>query len=142
MAGQARHFEDLKIGNRAEQATLITKEMVEKFTIFSGDDNPSHVDADYAAKFNLPEPSVHGMLYVSLLSGVLGSKLPGHASVYMSQSVNFLGDVHVGDVLIARVTVVELDPATASIGLQTDCFVGDERVLDGKTVMRLPRRSA
>jgi hypothetical protein len=43
--------------------------------------------------------------------------------------------------LIARVTVAELDPATRKIGLDTDGFVGDKRALDGNAVRRLPRRS-
>lgn len=141
MVEDAKFFEDLKVGGRAERATLITAEMVRRFAAFSGDDNPTHVDPDYAAKFNMPEPSVHGMLYVSLLSGVLGSVLPGHASVYTAQSVNFHGNVHVGDVLTTRVTVAELDPVTGRVDLDTDCFVGDRHVLDGKAVMRLPRRS-
>ena len=136
-----KYFEDLKVGDRAERATVITAEMVRQFAIFSGDDNPTHVDPDYAAKFSMAEPSVHGMLYVNLLSGILGSELPGHASVYLAQSVNFHGNVHVGDVLTARVTVAELDPVTGRINLDTDCFVGDKHVLDGKAVMRLPRRS-
>jgi 3-hydroxybutyryl-CoA dehydratase len=126
VAEHARYIEDLKVGDRAERVTPITAEMVRQFAAFSGDDNPTHIDPDYAAKFNMPEPGVHGMLYVSLRSGVLGSELPGHASVYLARSVNFHGNVHVGDVLTARVTVAELDPATGRIGLDTDCFVGDK----------------
>jgi len=80
------------------------------------------------------------MLYVSLLSGVLGSQLPGHSSVFLSQSVQFCGDVHVGDTLVARVTVMELDPATAKIVLQTDCLVEGKTLLEGTAVMQLPRR--
>ncbi len=108
MAGQTRYFEDLAIGDGGERTTLITAEMVKQFATFSGDDNPAHVDPDYAAKFDMSEPSVHGMLYVSLLSGVLGSEMPGHASVYLSQTVNFHADVHVGDLLTASATVTDL----------------------------------
>ena len=62
------------------------------------------------------------MLYVSLVFGVPGSELP-----------------HVGDVLTVRVTVAGCDPMTERIGLDTDCFIGNRHVPDGKAVMRLPR---
>lgn len=140
MAKGGKYFEDLSIGETAERATLITAEMVRQFASFSGDDNPNHLDKDYAAKNNLPEPSVHGMLYVSLLSGVLGSELPGHSSIYLSQSVQFHGDVHIGDTLIARVAVTALEPETSKITLSTTCLVKGEIVLDGEAIMLLPRQ--
>jgi len=38
MTDRARYFEGLKVGDRAERATLITEEMVKQFAAFSGDD--------------------------------------------------------------------------------------------------------
>lgn len=140
MAGGEKYFEDLFVGDSAEKTTLITVEMVRQFAQFSGDDNPSHVDPAYAANHGLEQPSVHGMLYVSLLSGVLGAELPGHASVYLSQTVRFHGPVHVGDHLRARVEVAALDDSSGQITLRTTCDVGGALVMEGEALMRLPRR--
>lgn len=136
-----RWFEDIAIGDSAERAITITWEMVTGFVAFSGDDNPSHTDPGFAAAQGLARPSVNGMLYVSLMSGVLGSELPGHASIYLSQTVRFHEDVHVGDEMIARVRVIALDPDRREIVLQTQCLVGDRLCMDGEAVMTLPARS-
>lgn len=137
-----RYFEDIAIGDTAERSFVITDQMVAAFVAFSGDDNPSHTDQGYAVALGLDRPSVNGMLYVSLMSGVLGSDLPGHASVYLSQTVRFGHDVHVGDRMVARVEVIGLDAGRREITLSTRCLVGDRLCMDGEAVMTLPARAA
>jgi 3-hydroxybutyryl-CoA dehydratase len=82
----------------------------------------------------------HGMLTASLVSTVLGTRLPGPGAVYVNQSLRFLAPVRIGDTVIARASVKELVSDKRRVHMTTICMVGDKKVLDGEAVLMLPRR--
>ena len=71
----------------------------------SGDINPTHLDAEFAASTPFRSVVAHGMWAASLISAVLGTRLPGPGTAYVSQTLKFLAPVHVGDTLTVTVTV-------------------------------------
>jgi len=77
---------------------------VTQFAELGGDDNPVHVDAEFAATTQFKRPIVHGMLYGSMFGTIFGAQIPG--SIYMSQSFKFRKPVYVGDTVTARVEVM------------------------------------
>jgi len=82
----------------------------------------------------------HGMLSASLISTVLGTRLPGPGCVYLSQTLKFLAPVRTGDTLRAHVTVTQVDTERRRVTLETTCMVGETKVVAGEAVIMVPRR--
>ena len=84
---------------------------------------------------------VFGMLTASLISAVIGTKLPGPGCIYMSQTLKFLAPVHVGDTVYATCTIKELFPEKNRVLLDTKCYVKDTVVVDGEALIKVPSRT-
>jgi 3-hydroxybutyryl-CoA dehydratase len=135
-------FEDLTIGQSAETVRVVTQADIVAFAEVSGDRNAVHLDPEYAAKSTFRGVVAHGMLSASFISGVLGTKLPGEGTIYISQSLRFLAPVRPGDSVITRVTVKEIRPAGKSRGeviCLTKSCVGDVTVIDGEATVLVPK---
>jgi acyl dehydratase len=85
-----------------------TQADVEAFAKCTGDNNPVHLDAAYAAKTMFKKPIMHGMLGASLFSKVFGTLFPGEGTIYLKQSLNFLKPMYVDVDYSAIFTVKEV----------------------------------
>ncbi len=132
-------FEDLKVGMSAVYSRTITDTDLRNFSGVSGDTNPMHLNEEYARSTVFKGCVVHGMLTASLLSTVIGTKLPGPGCLYVSQTLNFKAPVHVGETVYAKATVSELFPEKYRAKLHTQCFVKDIVVLDGEAIVQLSK---
>lgn len=103
---QVHAFEDLAIGQSESLMRTVMERDVSLFAELSGDANPIHLCDRYAASTKFGQRIAHGMLTASLVSALLGTKLPGPGAVYLSQTLTFLAPVKIGDVVTARVEVV------------------------------------
>jgi len=73
-----------------------------------------------------------------LISAVLGTRLPGPGAIYVSQTLNFQAPVRIGDTVDVTVTVAELLPERQRARLTCTCRVGDQVVLDGEALVKVP----
>lgn len=105
---------------KAELTKKITYEDIIKFSEVSEDRNPLHLDEEYAKKTIFKERIAHGMLSASLILAVLGNKLPGEGSIYLEQNLKFIKPVFLGDIITARVEIVEIKDK--NITLETNCY--------------------
>ena len=87
------YFEDLSVGQEASQSNVVTADIIGAFAAVSGDHNPVHVDAEYAATTMFKERIAHGMLSAAYISAVFGMQLPGPGAIYISQTLNFKAPV-------------------------------------------------
>lgn len=133
-------LEDLSVGMSARYARTVTEADLVLFAGISGDSNPVHMDAIYAAKTRFGGRIVHGMLSASFLSTVIGSKLPGPGTIYLKQNLNFRAPVRIGDTVEASVTIADIVREKARIVLQTVCRVGETVVIDGDALVMVPAR--
>lgn len=85
-----------------------TQEEVNKFAEVTGDNNPVHINAEYAAKTMFKRPIMHGMLSASLFSKVFGTLFPGEGTIYLKQSLSFLKPMYVDTDYEAVFTVKEV----------------------------------
>lgn len=99
-------FESIRVGDRRELVKTITDEDIRQFVRMTGDDNPLHVDPAFAAQTPFKDIVVHGMLGASFISTVIGTRLPGPGALWISQSMEFLLPVRLGDVLTVSCTVI------------------------------------
>ncbi|OQY24096.1 MAG: enoyl-CoA hydratase [Anaerolineaceae bacterium 4572_32.1] len=131
---------DFQLGQRASFGKTITESDVTTFAGLIGDFNPLHVDAEYARQSRFGRRVAHGMFTAGLISAVLGNKLPGPGSIYLSQQIEFLAPVYIGDTITAAVEVVSWRPEKGIITLKTDCYNQDEKqIVTGKAVLLVNR---
>lgn len=93
------NFDMIEEGATQTLSKKIEPQDVQRFVELTGDNNPLHVDPDYASKTPFKEPVVHGMLGASFVSTVIGTRLPGPGALWVSQSFSFTLPVRVGDTL-------------------------------------------
>lgn len=124
-------FDELNIGDKAStERTLVEKDLI-LFAAVSGDVNPIHLDADYAAKTNFKQRIAHGAWSASLISATLATIMPGPGTVYLNQSLKFMRPVTLGDALKIEVEVLDKNERTKRITFK--CQVTNQ---DGKVVTR------
>lgn len=137
---QGRFFEDLEVGQSAEILKIVSAADIDTFAAVSGDTNPVHLDADYAATTPFQGRIAHGMLSAAYISAVLGTKLPGPGAIYLSQSLKFRRPVKIGDPVVARVTVQALDERRGHVTFATACLVDGKTVVEGEAVIMVPKK--
>ena len=136
------HFlEDLSVGMTAIYARTINAADITLFAGVSGDINPLHLNQEFAAGTPFEGCIAHGMLTASLISTVLGTKLPGPGCIYVSQSLTFVAPVRAGDTVRARATITEIVAERGRVRLQTSCTVGDRPVVEGEAVVVVQKRN-
>ena len=133
-------FEDLHVGMRETLMKTVMETDVVGFAGISGDDNPIHLCDVYASGTRFGQRIAHGLYTASLISAVLGTRLPGAGAVYRSQTLNFHAPVKIGDVLTIVVEVIELVPEGRKVRLQCEALVDHALVLDGEAVVSVPGR--
>lgn len=117
---ESRRFDEIAIGDSASIARTLTRDDIELFAVVSGDLNPTHVDPAFAATLHRGVVA-HGMWGAGLISAVLGTRLPGPGTVYLSQDLQFLAPVSIGDTIVATVTVTETVAEGRRVTLDCRC---------------------
>ena len=140
-AGKGYFFEDLSVGMEASFEKAVTEADIFGFAEITGDKNPVHLDADYAAKTLFKERIAHGMLSAGYISAVFGTQLPGPGAIYVSQSLNFRGPVKIGDTVTAHVRLRELVSGKRRAIFDCRCSVGEKSVLEGEAPLMVPGRA-
>ncbi len=100
-----RTFDEIKLGDTASLVRTLSRDDIALFAIMSGDVNPAHVDEEFARSDMFHKIIAHGMWGASLLSTLLGTKLPGPGTIYLGQTLHFHHPVTVGDTITVTVTV-------------------------------------
>mgnify|MGYP001292763687 CR=1 FL=1 len=135
-------IEDLEIGMSAFYARTVTEADIVLFAGITGDLNPVHLNHDFAAQTQFGGTIAHGMLTASLISTVVGTKLPGPGAIYMSQNPRFTAPVRAGDTITAVATVTDVNVEKRRCALDTICLRGDELVVKGDALLLVPTRKA
>ncbi|MGH7706790.1 MAG: MaoC family dehydratase [Vulcanimicrobiaceae bacterium] len=113
----------------------MTEADVAAFAEATGDRNPVHLDAAFAATTRFGRPIAHGMLTASFISALLGGTFPGPGTIYVSQSLSFVRPVYVGDTLDVVATVTRFRPEKGILVLATEVRnEAGEPVLSGEAV--------
>src|SRR5215213_10550493 len=134
------HFEDLTVGMSESFSKVVSSSDVVGFAELTGDRNPIHLAQHFAAKTPFKTRIAHGMFTASLISALLGTRLPGPGAVYLSQTLQFLAPVRIGDVVTATVEVVELLESRRRARLFCDCICDGRPVLEGEASVAVPSR--
>jgi 3-hydroxybutyryl-CoA dehydratase len=135
---QTLSFEDLTLGMTETLSKTVASSDVVGFAAVTGDRNPIHLSEHFAAKTPFRTRIAHGLYTASLISAVLGTRLPGPGAIYISQTLNFRAPVKIGDTVDVYVTVAELIPEKFRARLTCSCTVDGAVVLDGEAWVKVP----
>lgn len=133
-------IEDLTVGMSASYAKTITEADIVIFAGISGDNNPLHLNEEFASESVFKGRIAHGMLTAVFISTVLGTKLPGPGCVYLTQDVKFKAPVRPGDTVNTTVTITDIIAEKKRVVAQSVCKVGDKVVVEGNSMLLVPSR--
>jgi 3-hydroxybutyryl-CoA dehydratase len=132
-------LDQLEVGQVAERMHTVTEKDIQAFADVSGDHNPVHLDAAFAATTAFKGVIAHGMLSGAYISAAIAGDLPGPGSIYIAQTMSFRRPVRPGDAVTTRVEVIAIDTEKARVTLKTECLVGGKAVVEGEAVVMVPR---
>ena len=134
-------IESIQVGDHAQIVRRASDENIAEFVDAVGDYNPVHSDREYAAGTIFKEPIAPGIWTAGLISAVIGTRLPGPGAIYLSQTLKFMKPVMFGDVITARVEVLETNREKNRLRLRTMCTnQRGEEVLTGEALV-MPSRT-
>jgi len=129
-----------KIGDSAQLSKTVKDEDVRNFAEVTGDKNPLHLDDAFASKTIFKRRIAHGFLTAGLISAVIGSKLPGNGTIYLSQTLNFLAPVYIGDEITAKVEVFQVLKGGKRLRLKTQVINQNGTVVVNGEALVMPQR--
>lgn len=133
-------IDQLEIGQEASFTKTISEADVYMYAGISGDLNPAHIDEEYAKNTMFKTRIAHGMLTAGFISNVLGTKLPGPGTIYLSQDLKFTKPVYFADTITATITVEEIMVEKNRVVLKTICTnQNGDVVVDGKATVLAPK---
>jgi phosphate acetyltransferase len=115
-------FDEIKVGDTASLVRTLSMEDIEIFAVMSGDVNPAHVDEEYARSDMFHKIIAHGMWGASLISTLLGTRLPGPGTIYLGQTLRFHHPVTVGDTVTVTITVAARETERHRINFDCQCI--------------------
>jgi len=134
-----RTFDELTIGESAALERTLSWRDIELFAVMSGDINPAHVDEEYARSDRFHHIVAHGMWGASLISTLLGTRLPGPGTIYLEQTLRFRRPVTIGDTITVSVTVASMEAKHHHVVLDCSCVnQRGETVIDGTATVMAP----
>ena len=135
-------YESLQPGDSFSFTRAISTEDVRLFAEVTGDDNPIHVDANYASETRFGKPIVHGVLLLGIISKVLGRDFPGHGSVAVGISCRFIRPVPVGSDVTIEVKVAEKLEKHRHVRMRIYVYCGGKMAVGGEATLIPPSEEA
>ena len=136
----AYYIEDLKPGMSESFSKTVSEHDIALFGEVSGDTNPVHFNEEFAKTTPFKGRIAHGVLTASYISTVLGMKMPGPGTIFMSLTTRFKAPVRIGDTVTAVCTVREIVPEKRRVTFDCVCKVGDTVVIEGEALVMPPAR--
>ena len=137
---QCYFLEDLTIGMAAEKTMVVSADKINAFAELSGDFNPVHMDAEYAATTMFGKRIAHGALSASLISAVLGNDLPGPGAIFVELNMRFRKPAFIDEEVTARAEVAEINEKTGRVKMKVSCLVDGKAIIRGDAGVVVKRR--
>ncbi|MBD2840401.1 MaoC family dehydratase [Pseudomonas sp. JM0905a] len=133
-------YDALEVGQKATFSTAVEERHIQLFAAVSGDRNPVHLDAEYAATTMFKERIAHGMFTGALISAAIACEMPGPGSIYLGQQLKFTRPVKLGDTLTVELEILEKLPKNR-VRIATRVFNQNaDQVVDGEAEVLAPKQ--
>lgn len=138
----ANTYEKIQIGDSYSTKRFISAEDIQTFADITGDDNPIHVDEEYAKNSRFGQRVVHGVFLLGLISKVLGRDFPGHGSIAVGISCRFLRPVPVNSEVTVEIQVADKNDERRHIKVRTYIYLDEKMALGGEGTVIPPEEEA
>jgi len=135
-----KSYTKLSVGDKASVTKVFTMEDVKTFAQLSGDTNPIHTDEQFAKNTRYGKPIVHGTLAAGLLSGIMGTRLPGTGSVLVSYNIEFLAPLYVNESVCAEVELIKLEGRRAVFKMTCTQSSTNKVAVQGECLLVVPKQ--
>lgn len=136
-----RPFEELRVGDTASLVRMVGHIEIDLLAAMIGGSTPMRIDMTPQATTPTNDILADGLWTGSLVSAVLGARLPGPGTVYLEQDFRFVKPVTAGDRITATVRVAQKIPENRTVILETTCSnQKGEFVLTGTATVIAPDR--
>jgi 3-hydroxybutyryl-CoA dehydratase len=126
-------------GDNASFSKTITEADVLLYSALSGDRSPLPLDPDSARDRPSGQRPAQGLLVASLISAVIGNRIPGPGADFLRQSLRFLRPAFQGDTVTATAAVTSYDRQRGLMVLETVCRNQEgEALVTGEVEIRCP----
>ena len=126
-------FDEIELGMQKSFKVDISEDMLDDFAKLSGDDNPLHMNEEYASSTSFKKRVCSGMFLSSFFSRLVGMYLPGKHALHISQSLTFVNPCFIGETITVEGKFIDKSPATKIIKLETTITnESGKRIIDGK----------
>ncbi len=126
-------FDEIEMGMQKNFKIFISEDRLDDFAKLSGDNNPLHMNEEYASSTSFKKRVCSGMFLSSFFSRLVGMYLPGKHALHISQSLNFINPCFIGEMITVEGKVIDKSPATKIIKLETTITnESGKRIIDGK----------
>jgi acyl dehydratase len=126
----------INVGDTFKHSFSFTQEDVVLFAKVTGDNNPVHLDEEYASKTLFKRPIIHGMLGATVFSKVFGTMFPGEGTIYLNQNLQFLRPMLVNTIYNAQFEVSEIDREKHRATISTSVTNEEgKKVVDGSAIL-------
>ena len=137
---QGFYLEDLSIGMSHEKTMIVDEAKINAFAELSGDFNPVHTDAEFAATTMFGRRIAHGALSASLISAILGNDLPGPGAIFVELNMRFRKPAFIDEEVTARAEISEINEKTGRIKMKVSCLVDGKAIIRGDAGVVVPKR--
>jgi len=138
MSSNPNTYESLEVGQSFSVNRLLTADDVQLFADLTGDDNPIHIDAEFAETTRFGKPIVHGVFLLGIISKALGRDFPGPGCVAVNISAKFLRPVAVGSEITVEVRVAEKIEKYRHVKMRTYIYLGKKMCVAGDATLIPP----
>jgi 3-hydroxybutyryl-CoA dehydratase len=133
-------YDEITIGQSATYSKLIEARDIQLFAALSGDVNPVHLDAEFAASTQFKGCIAHGMLSGAIISAAIAMELPGPGTIYLGQTLRFCLPVRPNDTITVHLKVTEKKDKRRMVTLDCTVFNQLEKlVLTGTAEVMAPQ---
>lgn len=123
---------DLNLNDSATFSKTVTEADIVLFAGLTGDFNPIHINSEVGKRSKYGGRIAHGLLIAGYISTVLGTKLPGPGTIYLSQDLRFLRPVYIGDTITVECIIEKIYLEAKRVRLLTTARNnGNELILTG-----------
>lgn len=122
LAKEQKDILSFSVGNKASLTRKIHDSDIQLMASVSGDYNPIHTNAAYAAKTQFKKKIAHGLFCNAIISALLGNNLPGLGTIILSEEVYFTSPVYVGDTITGEVCITSINLESRKIMLSFSCI--------------------
>lgn len=130
------NFESIKLSDEFVKEQFIDTNFVENFAELTGDNNPIHLDEEFAKNSIFGQRIIHGLIVGSIFSRIIASDFPGPGSIYLHQDLDFLRPIFHNSNLQIKFRVLSLKQEKKIVKIETLCIVDGQIAVKGIAVVK------